>query len=78
MAAIVVVVFLVAAAIVATLRYLLSTEFDERDAGCINRSMLQDFPLQSFKIIIVVWQILTEVCAYIFEASNISVRRRRP
>jgi len=62
MASVVVVAFLVAAAIAATLRYLLSTKFDDRGVGCINRSMLQAFPLQSFKIIIVVWQILTEVC----------------
>lgn len=48
-------------ATVATFRYLLSTEFEERNMSGFHRRIFRAIPLQSFKIIIVVWQILTQV-----------------
>ncbi|CAM9479810.1 unnamed protein product [Ectocarpus fasciculatus] len=50
-------------AIVATFRYLLSTEVEERNIGCFHRRIFRAIPLQAFKIIIVVWQILTQFAA---------------
>ena len=41
--------------------YLLSTNVDERSKTCIPHGMLRVVPLQAFKNIIVVWQILTQV-----------------
>ncbi|CBJ29835.1 probable extracellular nuclease [Ectocarpus siliculosus] len=58
-------------ATVATFRYLLSTEFEERNIGCFHRKTFQAIPLQSFKIIIVVWQILTQFAA----AANVTYPR---
>eukprot|EP00903_Cladosiphon_okamuranus_P012633 g11819.t1 len=44
-------------------RYVLSTEVEGRDTGCFHRRVLQAVPLQALKIIVVVWQILTQFAA---------------
>lgn len=49
-------------AIVTIFRYLLSTEHEHGNIGCIYRGLLRAVPLQALKIILVVWQILTQVC----------------
>ncbi|CAN0108913.1 unnamed protein product [Ectocarpus sp. 12 AP-2014] len=54
----------------ATFRYLLSTEFEEKNIGCF-RKTFRAIPLQAFKIIIVVWQILTQFAA----AANVTYPR---
>lgn len=57
---------LVSALAIATLtKFLLSTELQEkRKIGCFHhRRVLRALPLQALKIIVVVWQILTQVCA---------------
>eukprot|EP00752_Nemacystus_decipiens_P008612 g7691.t1 len=54
--------------LVAFCAYLLSAETGERRRGCIHQSVSAKFPLQSLKIIIVVWQILTQFAS----AANIS------
>ncbi|CAN0402109.1 unnamed protein product [Ectocarpus sp. 12 AP-2014] len=58
-------------ATVATFRYLLSTEFEERNMSGFHRRIFRAIPLQSFKIIIVVWQILTQFAA----AANVTYPR---
>ncbi|CAB1096488.1 unnamed protein product [Ectocarpus sp. CCAP 1310/34] len=47
-------------AIVTIFKYLLSTEVDEGNAGCFHRRILRAVPVQTLKIIVVVWQILTQ------------------
>lgn len=42
-------------------RYVLSTELEEGNIGCFHRRVLRAVPLQALKIIVVVWQILTQV-----------------
>ena len=61
MAASVLAALVATSAVVAAFRYLLSVNLDERGIDGFHRRVLQAFPLQAFKIIIVVWQILTQV-----------------
>lgn len=61
MAASVVAAFLAVCATAATFRYLLSLEFEETNLVSFHRKVHQAFPLQAFKTVIVVWQILTQV-----------------
>lgn len=63
MVATVIIAILVFCAFVAFGTYLLSTEAEERKADCLCRGTLRAPPLQAFKIIVVVWQILTQVIA---------------
>eukprot|EP00903_Cladosiphon_okamuranus_P018352 g16884.t1 len=61
MAAIVIAVLVVSCALVATVQYLVSTkQLEEGNAGCFRRRILRAIPLQALKIIVVVWQILTQ------------------
>lgn len=48
-------------AIVAIVQYMLSTEHEEGILGCFRRRVLGAVPVQSLQIIVVVWQILTQV-----------------
>lgn len=48
--------------IAAAFRYLLSVESEEWKIGRFHHRVLQAFPLQAFKIIVVMRQILTQVC----------------
>ena len=41
-------------------RYALSAEAEEEEIGCLHRRVLRAIPLQALKIIVVVWQILTQ------------------
>ena len=53
---------LVAVFAVATIfKFLLSTEVEEGNIGCFRRRVLRAVPVQALKIIVVVWQILTQV-----------------
>lgn len=49
--------------IVAIFRYMLTTEHEEENVGCFHRRVVRAIPLQALKITVVVWQILTQVCA---------------
>lgn len=42
-------------------RYLLSTEVEGEDARCFRRRVLRAVPVQALKIVVVTWQILTQV-----------------
>lgn len=53
-------------ALVKTLKYLLSTELEERHTGWFHRTVLRAVPVQALKIVVVVWQILTQVGALVF------------
>lgn len=48
-------------AVVAIFRFLVSTEIEERNTGCFHRRVLRAVPVQALKIVVVVWQILTQV-----------------
>lgn len=48
-------------AVVTTFRYMMSGKLEEGDMGCFHRRILRAVPVQALKIIIVVWQILTQV-----------------
>lgn len=50
-------------AIVTFSKFLLSTEVEERNVGYFHRRVVRSVPLQALKIIVVVWQISTQVCA---------------
>lgn len=67
MAATIVAALVSAFAIGTITKFLLSTDFEERNAGCFHRRVLPALPLQALKIIVVVWQILTQVCSLIKE-----------
>ncbi|CAM9486217.1 unnamed protein product [Scytosiphon promiscuus] len=60
--------FLAIAAIVTMLQYMLSMELAERNIGCFNRWVFRAVPLQSLKIVVVVWQILTQFA----DAANVT------
>ncbi|CAN0573402.1 unnamed protein product, partial [Ectocarpus sp. 12 AP-2014] len=47
-------------AFVAIFQYMSSTEHEEGILGCFRRRVLGAVPVQSLKIIVVVWQILTQ------------------
>lgn len=47
-------------AIAVFLAHLLSTEPEERGVGCLHRRVSRGLPLQAFKIVVVVWQIVTQ------------------
>eukprot|EP00752_Nemacystus_decipiens_P013346 g11816.t1 len=47
-------------AVAKTLQYLLSTELEERRVGWFHRRVLRAVPVQALKIVVVVWQILTQ------------------
>eukprot|EP00903_Cladosiphon_okamuranus_P017291 g15933.t1 len=47
-------------AVVYFCRYVLSTELGGEDLGCFHRRVFQAVPLQALKIVVVVWQILTQ------------------
>eukprot|EP00903_Cladosiphon_okamuranus_P017290 g15932.t1 len=47
-------------AVVYFCRYVLSTELGGEDLGCFHRQVFQAVPLQALKIVVVVWQILTQ------------------
>lgn len=51
-------------AIVTIFRYLLSTELEERNYGWFHRRVLRVVPVQALKIVVVVWQIVTQVSSY--------------
>ena len=46
-------------------KFLLSTEDEESDTAGFRRRALRAVPVQALKIIVVVWQILTQVCMYV-------------
>lgn len=57
--------------VVKTLRYLLSTDLEEGGVGgCSNRCKPRHVPVQAFKIIVVMWQILTQVGALVLDSSG--------
>eukprot|EP00903_Cladosiphon_okamuranus_P014374 g13345.t1 len=47
-------------AVVAIFKFLLSAEDEERNAGCFHGRVVRAIPVQALKIIVVVWQILTQ------------------
>lgn len=49
-------------AIVAIFQYMVSTDLQHRTTRCFHSKVLRAVPVQSLKIIVVVWQILTQVC----------------
>ncbi|CAN0382790.1 unnamed protein product [Ectocarpus sp. 12 AP-2014] len=55
-------------AFVAIFQYMLSTEHEEGVLGCFRRRVLGAVPVQSLKIIVVVWQILTQFA----DAANVT------
>ena len=62
MVATAVIVALVAVLAVATIcKFLLSAEVEEGKIGWFRRRVLRAIPVQALKIIVVVWQILTQV-----------------
>ena len=48
-------------AVAKMLQYLLSAELEERRVGWFHRRVLRAVPVQALKIVVVVWQILTQV-----------------
>lgn len=48
-------------AVAAIVRFLLSTEVEEENTGWFRRRVLRAVPVQALKIVVVVWQILTQV-----------------
>lgn len=63
MAATVIAVLVAACAVVAIVRYLVSRPLEEEMmVGCFHSRVLRAVPLQAIKIIVVVWQILIQVC----------------
>ncbi|CAN0479142.1 unnamed protein product [Ectocarpus sp. 12 AP-2014] len=68
MAATVMAVIVTFLAIVTISKFLLSTEVEERNVGCFHRRVLRAVPLQALKIIVVVWQILTQFA----DAANVT------
>lgn len=64
MAATVVGALVALVAVVTILKVLLSTEVGENNnTGRFHRRVLQAVPVQALKIVVVVWQILIQVCA---------------
>ncbi|CAN0089674.1 unnamed protein product [Ectocarpus fasciculatus] len=68
LAATVIAVLVALCAVVAILRYMMSTELEDRDAGRFHRRVLGAVPVQALKIIVVVWQILTQFA----DAANVT------
>ncbi|CAM9718324.1 unnamed protein product [Scytosiphon promiscuus] len=68
MAAIVIGALVAVLVVVSVCRYVLSAELEEEQIGCFRRRVLRAVPLQAVKIIVVVWQILTQFA----EAANLS------
>lgn len=60
-AATIIAAFVAVFAVATTIKFLLSTEHGEGNVGCFRRRVLQAVPVQALKIIVVVWQILTQV-----------------
>ncbi|CAM9384239.1 unnamed protein product [Ectocarpus fasciculatus] len=60
MAATVIAAIVTVVAIMTMSNFVLSTEVEERNVGCFHRRVLRAVPLQSLKIVVVVWQILTQ------------------
>lgn len=48
-------------ATVATAKYLLSTDIEGMDAECLGHRLLRAVSLQALKIVVVVWQIVTQI-----------------
>lgn len=61
MAAIVIAALVAVFVVVTIFKLLLSTENEEGNVGCFRRRVLRAVPVQALKIIVVVWQILTQV-----------------
>ena len=61
MAATVIATLVAVFAVVTIFKYLLSTEVEEENRGCFRRRVLRAIPVQALKIIVVVWQIVTQV-----------------
>ncbi|CAM9385517.1 unnamed protein product [Laminaria digitata] len=68
MAATVIAAIVAIFAIVTIFRYMLSTEHEEGNFGCFHRRVVRAVPLQALKIIVVVWQILTQFA----DAANVT------
>eukprot|EP00752_Nemacystus_decipiens_P008185 g7321.t1 len=68
MIAIVIGALIVVLAVVFFCRYLLSMALEEEETGCFYRRVIQAVPLQAVKIVVVVWQILTQFA----EVANIT------
>ena len=61
MAAAVVAALVAVFAVATVFKFLLSTDVEEGNIGCFRRRVLRAVPVQALKIIVVVWQILTQV-----------------
>ncbi|CAM9420392.1 unnamed protein product, partial [Hapterophycus canaliculatus] len=68
MAATVLVALVAVFAVVTIFKFLLSTEVEEGNVGCFRRRVLRAVPSQALKIIVVVWQILTQFA----DAANVT------
>ncbi|CAM9614990.1 unnamed protein product [Ectocarpus sp. 12 AP-2014] len=55
-------------AVAVIFKFLSSTEAEEGDVGCFHRRVLRAVPVQALKIIVVVWQILTQFA----DAANVT------
>lgn len=49
-------------AVASVFKFLLSTKVEEKNMGWFHRRVLRAVPVQALKIVVVVWQILTQVC----------------
>ena len=61
MAAAVIAALFAVLAVATIFKFLLLTEFEVGNTGCFNRGVLGAVPVQALKIIVVMWQILTQV-----------------
>lgn len=61
MAAIVIAALVAVLAMVAIFKFLVSTDLEEGNTGWFRRRVLPVVPVQALKIVVVVWQILTQV-----------------
>ena len=48
-------------------KFLLSAKVEEKNVGWFHRRVLRAVPVQPLKIVVVVWQILTQVCGACIE-----------
>ena len=61
MAATVVAALVVVVAVATVFKYLVSADVEEASTGCFRRRLLRAVPVQALKIVVVAWQILTQV-----------------
>ncbi|CAM9138813.1 unnamed protein product, partial [Hapterophycus canaliculatus] len=68
LAAAIIAATVVVVAVLSIFKYLVSTDFEERNMGWFHRKVLRALPVQALKITVVVWQILTQFA----DAANVT------